>query len=176
MWTRTLTRVAAPLAVLTCCRGALARSSTTAGSLVTRSIYARASPPALPLWMRLRAGDGSARGLATAVEGKPMMVDTLEDFHAALTSAGDKLVVVDFTASWCGPCKMIAPVFEALAKEHKETIVCLKVDVDENSDTAAECGIRAMPTFQFYKNGAKVDEFAGADQSKLITLITKHTM
>jgi thiol-disulfide isomerase/thioredoxin len=51
---------------------------------------------------------------------------------------------------------------------------CAAVDVDANAETAADCGIRAMPTFQFYKNGGKVAEFAGADKAKLLSLITTH--
>merc|ERR1712023_434740 len=73
-------------------------------------------------------------------------------FDKALADAGDKLVVVDFTATWCGPCQRIAPVFQKLAEEMPD-VVFVKVDVDENEETAGECGIQAMPTFQYYKNG-----------------------
>jgi thiol-disulfide isomerase/thioredoxin len=64
-------------------------------------------------------------------DGALEMISTKEEFDAALKDAGSKLVVVDFTASWCGPCQQIAPVFKALAQEFKD-VVFLKVDVDEN--------------------------------------------
>ena len=64
-------------------------------------------------------------------DGSLDMIATKEEFDAALKEAGSKLVVVDFTASWCGPCQQIAPVFKGLAQEFKD-VVFLKVDVDEN--------------------------------------------
>ena len=75
-------------------------------------------------------------------------------------------VVVDFTATWCGPCQRIAPIFTKLAEEMPE--VCfVKVDVDENEEVAQECGVESMPTFQFYKSGLKVHEFSGASEDKI---------
>ena len=74
----------------------------------------------------------------------------------------DKLVVVDFTATWCPPCQAIAPKFEKLAEGAPE-VVFVKVDVDDNAETAGACGINCMPTFQFYKGGEKVDEIQGAN-------------
>ncbi|OPL20848.1 thioredoxin-like 1-like protein, partial [Mytilus galloprovincialis] len=64
------------------------------------------------------------------------------------------LIVVDFFATWCGPCVQIAPVYQKLSDEYSDCIF-LKVDVDEVEDVAAESGISAMPTFQCYKNGNK---------------------
>merc|ERR1712188_119568 len=84
------------------------------------------------------------------------------EFDAELAAAGGKLVVVDFTATWCGPCQMIAPLFGELSEKNPD-VVFVKVDVDENQETAAACGINCMPTFQFYKNGAKAFEMQGAD-------------
>lgn len=96
-------------------------------------------------------------------------VEDLDSFHAILAEAGDKLVVVDFTATWCGPCKQIAPRFKELAeKAENKNVVFLKVDVDEAADVAAECKINCMPTFQFWKNGKMVEEFSGANYDKLV--------
>merc|ERR1711869_46266 len=88
--------------------------------------------------------------LVLRLRGGVKMLATKADFDKCLTDAGDKLVVVDFTATWCGPCQRIAPVFAKLAEEMPD-IVFVKVDVDENEETAGACGIQAMPTFQFYK-------------------------
>uniref|UniRef100_A0A7N8YI91 Thioredoxin n=1 Tax=Mastacembelus armatus TaxID=205130 RepID=A0A7N8YI91_9TELE len=81
----------------------------------------------------------------------------LDEFRALLKEAGDKLVVVDFSATWCGPCKKIAPEYEDLSKKpENKNVVFLKVDVDEAEDVSTDCGISCMPTFHFYKNGKKL--------------------
>ncbi|KAI8880809.1 thioredoxin [Backusella circina FSU 941] len=78
----------------------------------------------------------------------------------------NELVVVDFHASWCGPCKLIAPKLKKFAEEHTN-IVFAKVDVDDVADVAAEYAIRAMPTLLYFKNGAKVDEVVGANVANI---------
>ncbi|KAM6949552.1 thioredoxin b [Aplochiton taeniatus] len=96
-------------------------------------------------------------------------IEDLDEFQGVLKEAGDKLVVVDFTATWCGPCKQIAPRYSELSgKPENKNVVFLKVDVDEAEDVAKHCDIKCMPTFQFYKNGQKVDEFSGANYDKLV--------
>ncbi|XP_068584445.1 thioredoxin-like [Cebidichthys violaceus] len=101
-------------------------------------------------------------------------VADLAEFKQILKDAGDKLVVVDFTATWCGPCKMIGPIFHGLASQpENKNVVFLKVDVDEADDVSKECKITSMPTFHFYKNGKKVDEFSGADKQKLLATLNK---
>ncbi|CAL8325612.1 unnamed protein product [Lota lota] len=92
------------------------------------------------------------------------LIEDLEEFKAALAEAGDKLVVVDFTASWCGPCKVIGPKFDAMASvPDNRNVVFLKVDVDEAGDVAALYEVNCMPTFLFFKNGEKIDNFSGAN-------------
>ena len=76
--------------------------------------------------------------------------------------AGNLPLVVDFWATWCGPCRMIAPIIEELAKEYDGKIVVGKCDVEENDDLAAEFGIRNIPTILFFKNGEVVDKLIGA--------------
>ena len=94
------------------------------------------------------------------------VVATKTEFDNIISNAGGKLVAVDFTASWCGPCQRIGPKFVEFAAEF-EDVIFIKVDVDENAETAEACGIEAMPTFHFYKDGAKVDELVGASEAKL---------
>merc|ERR1712159_128949 len=110
--------------------------------------------------------------LVLRLRGGVAQLATKADFDKCLADAGDKLVVVDFTATWCGPCQRIAPVFVKLAEEMPD-VVFVKVDVDENEDTAGACGIQAMPTFQYYKNGSKVHEFSGASEEKIKEAIAK---
>ena len=85
---------------------------------------------------------------------------TSENFAGLKT--GDKPLVVDFWATWCGPCRMVAPIIEELAKEYEGKLVVGKCDVEENEDLAAEFGIRNIPTILFFKNGQVVDKLVGA--------------
>lgn len=76
----------------------------------------------------------------------------------------DKLVVLDFWASWCGPCKMIAPIIDELATEFADDVVVGKVNTEDedNDDLVADYSIRNLPTILFVKNGAVVDKMVGA--------------
>ncbi|MDE5948823.1 MAG: thioredoxin [Prevotella sp.] len=75
---------------------------------------------------------------------------------------GELPLVVDFWATWCGPCRMIAPIVEELAKEYDGKIVVGKCDVEENDEIAAEFGIRNIPTILYFKGGQMVDKTVGA--------------
>jgi len=84
------------------------------------------------------------------------------------------LVVVDCFATWCGPCKAIAPKMEQYSNTYP-SVAFYKVDVDGVPDVAQELGITAMPTFIFFKNGAKVDEVRGAIPPAIEAAIMKHS-
>lgn len=78
-------------------------------------------------------------------------------------------VLVDFTATWCGPCKMIAPILDQVATEYGERLNIVKVDVDDNQATAAKFGIRGVPTLMLFKDGEAVQTKVGAMSKSQLT-------
>ena len=81
-------------------------------------------------------------------------------------------VLVDFWATWCGPCRMMAPVVEELAQEYDGKLVVGKVDVDENEDLAAEYGIMSIPALLVFKNGEVTDTALGVTpKEKLLAML-----
>jgi len=82
--------------------------------------------------------------------------------------AGDKPVVIDFWAEWCGPCRMVGPTIEELAKEYEDKAVIGKINVDENDEIAGEYGIRSIPTILFFKNGVLADRHIGVAPKNLL--------
>ena len=86
-----------------------------------------------------------------------------EDFEKGVLQA-EQTVLVDFWAAWCGPCKMVAPIIDQIAEEHKEIKVC-KVNVDEEASLAIEYKVMSIPTLMVFKNGQVVNQTMGA-QSK----------
>lgn len=87
-------------------------------------------------------------------------------FVENMSTAGNRLVVVDFFATWCGPCNMIAPFFKQLASKYPNAVF-MKVDVDKCPGTAAANNVSAMPTFILFKNRAEVIRIRGADKNQL---------
>ena len=75
---------------------------------------------------------------------------------------GTTPLVLDFWATWCGPCRMLGPILSELSEQYGDKIIVGKCDVEENDDLAAEFGVRNIPTVLFFKNGQQVDKFVGA--------------
>jgi len=103
--------------------------------------------------------------------------ETMEDLNKHL--AVNDVVFLDFTATWCPPCKMIGPIFEELAESCKDKagVKFLKIDVDANEEASAKFKVRSMPTFKVFKAGQEVEEdgFGGASVEKLKALVEKYT-
>jgi len=106
---------------------------------------------------------------------KPIIIAILSDAHFTeeMSKYPSKLVVVDYTATWCGPCKFMAPIFEELASEFPMAIF-FKVDVDVCKGTWNSQGVTGMPTFMLYRDNSIVDSVVGAKQSELKSKIGEH--
>ena len=96
-------------------------------------------------------------------------ISSTEEFNDALASAGDSLVVVDYSTSWCGPCKIIAPKFDEFSERYK-SVSFLKV-MGDSSPAADKLmrsqGVRALPSFHFWKNNKQIDSISGAKTQAL---------
>ncbi|MBO3459596.1 thioredoxin [Aetokthonos hydrillicola Thurmond2011] len=90
-----------------------------------------------------------------------------EQFDSVL--ANNELVVFDFTATWCGPCKMIAPMIDKLAQEYSGRATVLKVDLDQNQSLAKRLSIRSIPAVMIYKNGTLMETIVGVKSYETFT-------
>ncbi|KAI9512488.1 thioredoxin-domain-containing protein [Russula earlei] len=101
-------------------------------------------------------------------------ITSLSQLDTILNKSQTKLTVIDFHATWCGPCHAIAPAYEALSKQYAN-VNFLKCDVDAAQDVAGRYAIRAMPTFVFLKGQTKVDQVKGADRAAIENALGKHS-
>ncbi|KAF0908911.1 hypothetical protein E2562_030210 [Oryza meyeriana var. granulata] len=110
-----------------------------------------------------------------AEEGVVIACHTKDAFDIQMGEAkkAGKVVIIDFTASWCGPCRFIAPVFAEYAKKYPGALF-LKIDVDELKEVAEKYAVEAMPTFLFIKDDAEADKVVGARKEDLLNTIEKH--
>jgi thioredoxin 1 len=97
----------------------------------------------------------------------PYVVLTDENFQTTLNGTKG-LVVVDFWASWCGPCKMMSPIFEQMATKYQGKAVLAKMNVDENKAVPEKFGIYGIPTFVFFREGKEVGRAVGAMGQKVL--------
>ncbi|KAF9189546.1 hypothetical protein BGZ51_005619 [Haplosporangium sp. Z 767] len=100
-------------------------------------------------------------------------IGSKSELDSQLTAAGSRLVVVDFFATWCGPCITLAPMLESLERKHNSTVFA-KIDVDTAQDCAGEYKVTAMPTIVFFKNSSEVGRVVGANVSEIQAMIKKH--
>lgn len=101
-------------------------------------------------------------------------ISTSERFDEVVKNS-EKLVVIDFHAPWCAPCKNIAKNIDEFANKYEDKVVIYKVNVDDSSDVAENAGVTGLPFFAFYKNGAQVGHIASSNtdtiEKKLISYL-----
>jgi thioredoxin 1 len=100
-------------------------------------------------------------------------VTSPEDFTERLAAAGDTPVLVDFWATWCGPCVRFASTLEQIAEERAGDLVVLKVNVDDVDGLAATWKIATLPTFMLFKKSVSISSVSGASKEKVIAMLTE---
>jgi thioredoxin 1 len=99
----------------------------------------------------------------------------LTDANFESVTKGSAKLIIDCWAPWCGPCRMLAPTFEALAKDHKGKVTFAKLDTDEAPRTAQNLGIHSIPTLIFFKDGQQVERMTGAHpRANIENVMKKH--
>ncbi|KAI8037779.1 thioredoxin-2 [Drosophila gunungcola] len=106
---------------------------------------------------------------------KVIVVDSKSSYDKLLEDAGpNKHVLVEFYATWCGPCAMIGPRLEQLATEYSSRMMILKIDVDQNEDLALQYEISSMPTFLIIKNRVTLFQFVGSNVDRVVSTVEKY--
>ncbi|KAH8332161.1 hypothetical protein KR067_001223 [Drosophila pandora] len=100
-------------------------------------------------------------------------IRSMSDYYKRMEDANNKLVVLDFYADWCGPCKAMDGTVKSLARKYSTKAVVIKINVDKFDDLTEKYRVRSMPTFVFLKNNRKVGGFSGADEDKLTHMMAK---
>ncbi|ONK61313.1 uncharacterized protein A4U43_C08F28420 [Asparagus officinalis] len=116
-----------------------------------------------------------AESLAALQDGTVVGIHSSADLETKLKAATklSRLAILYFTATWCGPCRIMGPIFKSLAEKHRN-VVFLKADIDEASEVAQRWNVSSVPTFFFLRNGKEVDKVVGADKSGLERKVAMH--
>ena len=102
-------------------------------------------------------------------------IESTAHYTWVVQQAGAIPIVIDFFATWCGPCVMIKPIFEELSHANEGKAVFIKIDVDKCEELSAQFGIQAMPTFIVVKGGAPAATMTGADPENLKKFVADNT-
>jgi thioredoxin 1 len=103
------------------------------------------------------------------------MLHVSDDTFAQEVLQASQPVLVDFYADWCGPCRAIAPIVEEIARELSDRLKVVKLDVDQNPETAMQYGVQSIPTLLIFKNGKEVERLIGyMSKTKLLSKIEPH--
>ena len=101
-------------------------------------------------------------------------VTQVEESSFETLLASEKLVVVDFTAKWCGPCRKISPFMEEIAQNYQDSVEVVKVDIDKSKSLAKKYGIRSIPAVLFFRNGDVLETIVGVQPyEKFVSTIDK---
>eukprot|EP00465_Bigelowiella_longifila_P000183 CAMPEP_0185251372 /NCGR_PEP_ID=MMETSP1359-20130426/780_1 /TAXON_ID=552665 /ORGANISM="Bigelowiella longifila, Strain CCMP242" /LENGTH=184 /DNA_ID=CAMNT_0027833235 /DNA_START=336 /DNA_END=890 /DNA_ORIENTATION=- len=148
--------------------------SSRATMMSRNSVRSMRAPPAF-LQAARSASTIQSRSTRCFAAGEISEVDK-DSYHAAIKDAGDKLVLVDFYTDWCGPCKMIYPFLQELARDNADSLEIIKMNcAGDNRELVNELGVRVLPTFFFYKNEKNIAIVKGAKKEDLQNLIAEHT-
>ena len=131
------------------------------------AVTGRDAPSSAAVFARTEA---SARRAAFSSSTSGQVVEIGDGATLEKLIADAPVLVVDWSATWCGPCQNIAPHYASMAEAHADKQF-IKVDIDTLGDEAMDAGVRAVPTFQVYKQGAKTGEVVGADLDALAKLL-----
>ncbi|XP_001353205.2 thioredoxin-2 [Drosophila pseudoobscura] len=104
---------------------------------------------------------------------KVIVVESKTNFENIIGEAGNKHVLVEFFATWCGPCALIGPRLEQMANEYAGRMIILKIDVDDHEELAVEYEITSMPTFLIIKNKVTLTQFVGSNAEKVESNVVK---
>ena len=99
---------------------------------------------------------------------------TIQNFQQVLLEGSkEKLVIIDFWADWCEPCKQLMPTLERIASQYPEQVTLAKINCDDQQELAMQFGVRSLPTHAFFKDGQPVDSFAGVkSETEIMTMLS----
>lgn len=103
-------------------------------------------------------------------------MDTINNKNFDEIISSDKLTLVDFSATWCMPCRMVAPILEKIQEGNSDLVNIVRLDIDESEDIAKRYRVFSVPTLMLFKNGENIDSMVGLNTyEKILEFITKHS-